>query len=67
MATKAARIQEARRYYNEAKKLRNKLGKKARGKPKSSTVYKDYKLINREYHKAGEHLGRLTGRKSRRA
>jgi hypothetical protein len=59
-------ISAVRRDYNEVKKLRNQLGKKARGKPKTSAVYKDYRTVNREYKKIGQHLGKLTGRKSRK-
>ena len=67
MPGKQSKIAEARRNYNEIKKLRNKVGAKARGKPKTSQVQKDYRLLNREYKKAGQHLGKLTGRKPRKS
>ena len=38
---------------------------KARGKPKNSPIYKDYRLVKREYKKVGQQLGKLTGRRSR--
>lgn len=66
MSKHVAREKAVRREYNAVKKLRNQIGKKARGKPKSSPIYKDYKLVNREYKKVGQELGRLTGRKSRK-
>ena len=62
----SSKVKEVRKHYNEVKKLRNQIGKKARGKPKTSAVQKDYKLLNREYKKVGQTLGRLTGRKPRR-
>lgn len=63
----SAKVKEVRRHYNEVKKLRNQVGKKARGKPKTSAVHKDYKLLNREYKKVGQQLGKLTKLKPRRS
>jgi hypothetical protein len=66
MPGRETKIRAVRREYHEAKKLYNQMGKKARGKPKSSAVYKDYKLVKRAYKKVGQQLGKLTGLKPRR-
>lgn len=63
----AAKVKEARAEYTAVKKLYHSLGKKAAGKPKSSTVQKDYREVKREYQSAGRALGKLTGRKPRKS
>lgn len=62
-----AKVKEVRRHYNEVKKLRNQVGKKALGKPRTSAVHKDYETLNREYKKVGQQLGKLTKKKPRRS
>jgi len=67
MATStAAKVRAARAEYMEVKKLYNQIGKKARGKAKTSQIYKDYRAVKKEYKSAGQRLGKLTGRKSRK-
>lgn len=66
MPKHAAREKAVRREYGAIKKLYNQIGRRARGKPKSSAIYRDYKLVKREYKKVGQELGRITGRKPRR-
>lgn len=67
MATKSpAKIAAARSAYGSAKRAYKTLGKKAFGKPKSSTAHKAYESAKRTYRSAGRTLGKLTGLKARR-
>jgi hypothetical protein len=54
---------EAAKEYEKARRVRTAVGKKAFGKPKSSTVHKDYEAANRLYQKTGRKLAKLTGHK----
>lgn len=65
MAT-SAKIAAARSAYGSAKRAYKILGKKAFGKPKSSSVHKAYATAKRNYKSAGCALGKLTGLKTRR-
>jgi cell division septum initiation protein DivIVA len=56
-------VREAARTFGLAKKVRRQLGEKARGKPKSSKIHKDYVKSDRAYQQAGSRLARLTGHK----
>jgi hypothetical protein len=58
-----AKVAEARKEYNAAKREYRKAGKVAFGKPKNSTAKKTYLSAKRKYKKVGSLLGRLTGLK----
>ena len=59
--SKRAEITETRKEYERLKRVRHLVGKKAFGKPESSTVKKDYRTVDRAYARVGSKLGRLTG------
>jgi hypothetical protein len=59
--SKRAQVSEVRREYERAKRARNRAGKLARGKPEHSKIKKDYRTLDRYYHRVGNQLGRLTG------
>jgi hypothetical protein len=61
LKNKKSRIAAARREYNRLTRAYHVAGKRAAGKPTSSTVKKDYRLIKRERERVGRQLGRLTG------
>lgn len=65
--TSPAAVKAARTQYNTAKRAYHNVGEKAFGKPGNSVVKRDYKVLKREYKRAGALLGRLTGRKPRRS
>ena len=59
--SKRTLITTARRDYNKLDSAYHKAGKKALGKPKRSTVHKDYETLKRARNAAGRKLGKLTG------
>jgi hypothetical protein len=54
---------EAAKEFEKARRVRRTVGKLAFGKPKSSTVHKDYVAADRAYQKAGRALAKRTGHK----
>jgi len=59
--SKRTKINEARREYKKLDRAYHAVGKKAFGKPKRSTIHKDYEVIKRARNAAGRRLGKLTG------
>lgn len=64
--TKQTIIRKTRSKYNELNRAYHKIGRQAMGKPKTSTVHRDYVAVKRERNRVGRALGKLTGRKPRR-
>lgn len=59
--TKRVAIAQARKDYNKLNRAYHAIGKKAFGKPKTSTVHRDYVAVKRARNAAGKKLGKLTG------
>lgn len=62
----SSKIAAKRKEYEAVKRLYKQTGKKAMGKPKSSTAHREYATVKREYKRIGGQLGRLTGKRPRR-
>jgi hypothetical protein len=59
--SKRTQVAAARKEYTKLDRAYHAVGKKAFGKPKKSTVHKDYETIKRARNAAGRKLGKLTG------